>query len=158
MKNTKDKTMPTNIHAGQDDELCQTFWFQTNQGHDYDPSLKEYTLVHNNPDYHVIKKSDVDGDALEALKTLEFCYESHIEDTLDEMLIDEDDTLALMKECRETIRNALIAQSDPDIVRIPRKVLGGMKVELNGMEGEVGFYSKMARNNIIDDILKGRTK
>ena len=47
------------------------------------------------------------NDAIEALKTLEFLYQSHIEETLDEMPIDEDDTLVLMQECREAIRTEL---------------------------------------------------
>lgn len=108
--------MPTNIWAGRDNK--GTYWL------DHAYGVSEYTLVHNNPDYHVIKKSDVNGDvncdaindALGALQDIkQSLMLSHIYD---------DDEGKWLK----TIRNALIAQSDPDIVRIPRKVLEGMKV------------------------------
>jgi hypothetical protein len=96
--------MPTNIWALDcENEGGWRIWFNT-------PSkslpVNEYTLVHNNPDYHVIKKSDVDGDVMRALDR---CHNFMTEETY------------------QLIRNALIAQSDPDTVMIPREVLEGWR-------------------------------
>lgn len=121
-----------------------------------------YVLKHNNPDYHVIPKADVDGDVMGALNLLG-AYISDLEylihDEYDDLILSEKDfddfnaNIILNK-----IRNALIAQSDqrnvigieelpddefqmimdseipdPDMVTIPRKVLEGRLNKFDGV-------------------------
>lgn len=54
--------------------------------------------------------------ALEALDTLEFLYNSHIEETLEEMPIDEEDTLQLMEDCRNTVIQAIQVAKPVDAI------------------------------------------
>lgn len=72
----KDKTMtdkmPTNIFSCWDSEY-EVYFTKNHNNPNYLPKnliLEEYTLVHNNPDYYVIKKSDVQGDVLEDVQVL----------------------------------------------------------------------------------------
>lgn len=154
-----DKTMPTNIWAlksNMDSNYTGTFC-------DTDDGGELYTRVHDNPDYHVIKKSDVDEDVMGALTVgdietmqgmIKFCidngyrmgmhqgvrYDGSLRNSTKRML-----AFAEIEDAK-TIRKTLIAQSDPDIVRIPRTVLAGMK--WSGNE-----YDAAIRNNTINDVL-----
>jgi len=112
-----DKTMPNEILYIRDFELTGDIKkIILNNGLNHDN--EEYTLVHNNPDYHVIKKSDVDGDVymmdiLQVLERIEHAcsYPAYLST---DYSFDGD---------IEILRNALIAQSATDTVTIPRKVL-----------------------------------
>lgn len=206
-------------------------------------SQKEYTLVHNNPDYHVIskgdnviyqgsmmynpnshkivdtdeyhviKKSDVDGDVMEALKFIrDYCHNHNDywnNDLTDKIKIsietirnaliaqsavtypcqsayNREKAFAALQELYETADNSpdktgnegrlykdvlrfgidgvRLAQSDPDIVRIPRKVLEGVKLDFGtgkfipAHESKAGYQShKMidaaSYNQAINDVL-----
>lgn len=100
-----DKTMPTNIFIPYDGNYKGYFWYDKIENTDVDH--KEYTLVHNNPDYYVIKKSDVDE--LDALN----CFERFIASISNDI-----DFESHEDEWVEIVRTALIAQSD--MVTIPR--------------------------------------
>lgn len=119
--------MPTNIyigHVSRSKGRVHVGGCSADNQPDWVKKDPEYTLKHNNPDYHVIKKSDVDGDVMGALDKV-FHYLGYTSwNVTDEK---HKDVFVALK----TIRNALIAQctgrhecrSDIDIVRIPRKVL-----------------------------------
>lgn len=101
-------------------------------------------------------RGDVDGDLLtcwgmilDAVNDLECAEDTTIEQVHNNMPI---------KKAKETIRNALIAQSDPDMVRIPRSVLEGMTIDTSVFDGNqyVSTASKMwdtGYNKAINDVL-----
>jgi len=60
---------------------------------------------------HARHEPQTDNDALEALECLEMVYQVHIEETLEEQLPDDDETIALARECRDIIRKALTRQT-----------------------------------------------
>ena len=53
-------------------------------------------------------------EALEAFETLEYIYKSHIEETLDEELPDDHETIAMAHQCRAIIRTALAKLTPKD--------------------------------------------
>jgi hypothetical protein len=119
--------MPTNIWAGRDTK--GTYWL------DHEYSVPQYTLVHNNPDYHIIPKADVDGDKKiivyyndEQLNGLICVFGSSVHYIKSEQLPDynvDGDVMGAFEhlvDCLDgcmaehelnLIRNALIAQSAP---------------------------------------------
>jgi hypothetical protein len=88
--------MPSEIYASREGARYSGFW-----GILLDwvkPQDKtEYVKKHNNPDYYIVKKSDVQGDVLEAL------------DILDDDTKDHEEHIITGRQIK-TIRNALIAQ------------------------------------------------
>lgn len=114
-----DKNMPTNIHIGhvsRSKGRVHVGGCSADNQPDWVKKDPEYTLVHNNPEYHVIKKSDVDGDVIGALDKV-FHYLGYTSWKVSDEK--QKDVFIALK----SIRNSLIAQFDPEIVRIPRKVL-----------------------------------
>lgn len=151
--------MPTNIyigHVSRSKGRVHVGGCSADNQPDWVKKDPEYTLVHNNPDYHVIKKSDVDGDLLaywnmilDAVNDLECAEDTTIEQVHNNMPI---------KKAKETIRNALIAKSDPDKVTIPRNVLERMIIDNSEFDGNqyVSTASKMfdhGFNKAIKDVL-----
>lgn len=115
MKDKMPAQITVNVHQNRESgtwELNKTKWVDGAETYDY-------VLRDNNPDYHVIKKSDVDVDVMGALDKV-FHYLGYTSWNVSEDK-HKDCFIAL-----KTIRKAIIAQSDPDIVRIPRKVLEDM--------------------------------
>lgn len=142
----------------------------------------EYTLVHNNPEYHVVPKSDVHGDVMGRIdRCINLVKDGYLACLVKEdmhiirnaliaqskpPIVDGDvrfcfekDTFFMVdKKSFHEMNNALIAQSDPDIVRIPRKVLEGMLVELDEEECDsiycdLNYECDKARNQVINNVL-----
>jgi hypothetical protein len=134
--------MPTTVHLFKENKHLNMIVFA-------DPDVckdaKEYTPVHNNPDYYVIKKSDVQGDVLDALSKLDFIERTseHREVKCLNMV----EQKKYFQECIKTIRNALIAQTN--MVAIPRDVLEGMKYKppYDSLSDHSGY------NEAVDEIL-----
>lgn len=96
-----------------------------------------YTPVHNNPDYHVIKKSDVDGDVIGALLreidvTLDYFFVEFPEQEFPQVWNDPISHFSGGTSPNELlkIRNILIAQSATDI-DVATKSDDDMRVAIN---------------------------